>query len=149
MSTGLREVSWMSAAITSMTGKARTTRTAAATILSRRRPQRSRSRGRWAATCTSRSGGRTGCASTKEFTGCAMTGIRGKVRARTRPDTCVTEPTGSDDVSVCGVACGRSEEHTSELQSRLHLVCRLLLEKKNLALPTMLEPRHTLVHPTL
>jgi len=24
----------------------------------------------------------------------------------------------------------RSEEHTSELQSRLHLVCRLLLEKK-------------------
>src|SRR2546422_10541088 len=30
------------------------------------------------------------------------------------------------------VPCGplRSEEHTSELQSRLHLVCRLLLEKK-------------------
>src|SRR3989449_7789963 len=28
-------------------------------------------------------------------------------------------------------ACSsRSEEHTSELQSRLHLVCRLLLEKK-------------------
>src|SRR5690554_7073042 len=26
---------------------------------------------------------------------------------------------------------GRSEEHTSELQSRPHLVCRLLLEKKN------------------
>src|SRR2546429_1011168 len=30
---------------------------------------------------------------------------------------------------VCVIA--RSEEHTSELQSRLHLVCRLLLEKKN------------------
>src|SRR2546429_1532607 len=30
----------------------------------------------------------------------------------------------------------RSEEHTSELQSRLHLVCRLLLEKKNLQAPT-------------
>src|SRR2546429_4292498 len=29
----------------------------------------------------------------------------------------------------------RSEEHTSELQSRLHLVCRLLLEKKKI-------PRH-------
>src|SRR2546429_4407297 len=29
--------------------------------------------------------------------------------------------------------CGRSEEHTSELQSRLHLVCRLLLEKKNIS----------------
>src|SRR2546429_4972014 len=28
----------------------------------------------------------------------------------------------------------RSEEHTSELQSRLHLVCRLLLEKKKKAL---------------
>src|SRR5690554_7337305 len=27
---------------------------------------------------------------------------------------------------------GRSEEHTSELQSRPHLVCRLLLEKKNI-----------------
>src|SRR2546429_5545926 len=32
---------------------------------------------------------------------------------------------------VCGVLFGRSEEHTSELQSRLHLVCRLLLEKNN------------------
>src|SRR2546425_9686124 len=27
--------------------------------------------------------------------------------------------------------CGRSEEHTSELQSLAYLVCRLLLEKKN------------------
>src|SRR2546429_4488604 len=30
----------------------------------------------------------------------------------------------------------RSEEHTSELQSRLHLACRLLLEKKKLILRT-------------
>src|SRR2546422_5762996 len=30
----------------------------------------------------------------------------------------------------CTTGCTRSEEHTSELQSRLHLVCRLLLEKK-------------------
>src|SRR2546422_7160994 len=29
----------------------------------------------------------------------------------------------------------RSEEHTSELQSRLHLVCRLLLEKKKKGRP--------------
>src|SRR5687768_18255273 len=29
----------------------------------------------------------------------------------------------------------RSEEHTSELQSRLHIVCRLLLEKKNTTPP--------------
>src|SRR5689334_24568170 len=28
------------------------------------------------------------------------------------------------------VSAGRSEEHTSELQSQFHLVCRLLLEKK-------------------
>src|SRR5713226_10341747 len=30
----------------------------------------------------------------------------------------------------CGGALRRSEEHTSELQSPVHLVCRLLLEKK-------------------
>src|SRR2546422_5318926 len=30
----------------------------------------------------------------------------------------------------------RSEEHTSELQSRLHLVCRLLLEKKKITIET-------------
>src|SRR2546422_5712004 len=40
-------------------------------------------------------------------------GIEGSI-----PDTWVT------------VYSERSEEHTSELQSRLHLVCRLLLEKK-------------------
>src|SRR6202045_4423524 len=32
--------------------------------------------------------------------------------------------------STVGSFDGRSEEHTSELQSRPHLVCRLLLEKK-------------------
>src|ERR1035438_1431740 len=31
---------------------------------------------------------------------------------------------------LAGVAVSRSEEHTSELQSLRHLVCRLLLEKK-------------------
>src|SRR2546422_6066951 len=36
------------------------------------------------------------------------------------------DPVNGDDVGVIE----RSEEHTSELQSRLHLVCRLLLEKK-------------------
>src|SRR5687768_17721058 len=36
---------------------------------------------------------------------------------------------------------GRSEEHTSELQSRLHLVCRLLLEKKK-ACRRWPHPRH-------
>src|SRR5690625_6252823 len=31
---------------------------------------------------------------------------------------------------ICPILTTRSEEHTSELQSRGHLVCRLLLEKK-------------------
>src|SRR5256884_1022901 len=35
------------------------------------------------------------------------------------------------EVGLSGEVLRRSEEHTSELQSRLHLVCRLLLEKKN------------------
>src|SRR2546429_6323352 len=40
----------------------------------------------------------------------------------------------------------RSEEHTSELQSRLHLVCRLLLEKKKqLHTHTCLTLPHTLL----
>src|SRR2546429_6835193 len=34
----------------------------------------------------------------------------------------------------------RSEEHTSELQSRLHLVCRLLLEKKNTLITAATSP---------
>src|SRR2546429_3761416 len=38
--------------------------------------------------------------------------------------TSISRSTGSVSASA------RSEEHTSELQSRLHLVCRLLLEKK-------------------
>src|SRR2546429_823007 len=36
----------------------------------------------------------------------------------------------------------RSEEHTSELQSRLHLVCRLLLEKKKKKTELERRPRH-------
>src|SRR3712207_8043989 len=36
-----------------------------------------------------------------------------------------------DDVDGRAVILNRSEEHTSELQSRQYLVCRLLLEKKN------------------
>src|SRR2546422_1659490 len=38
-------------------------------------------------------------------------------------------PTMSPATKTAMIA-NRSEEHTSELQSRLHLVCRLLLEKK-------------------
>src|SRR5205809_2383647 len=41
---------------------------------------------------------------------------------------------GADLTSPATTVELRSEEHTSELQSRLHLVCRLLLEKKKEAL---------------
>src|SRR5687768_17739604 len=44
---------------------------------------------------------------------------------------CVARRQGGVLSIVAILQCGgRSEEHTSELQSRLHLVCRLLLEKK-------------------
>src|SRR2546422_4750778 len=43
--------------------------------------------------------------------------------------TAWTGPVPSDDEKQITFDL-RSEEHTSELQSRLHLVCRLLLEKK-------------------
>src|SRR5256884_6553114 len=39
----------------------------------------------------------------------------------------------------------RSEEHTSELQSRLHLVCRLLLEKKKILAISIINPIHKLL----
>src|SRR5260370_35884982 len=38
-------------------------------------------------------------------------------------------------IVLLGAFVGRSEEHTSELQSHLNLVCRLLLEKKKVKLP--------------
>src|SRR2546422_11220741 len=50
-------------------------------------------------------------------------GVRGN--AKHNP-ACQTNP----EILEHDEASGRSEEHTSELQSRLHLVCRLLLEKK-------------------
>src|SRR3712207_7896836 len=41
---------------------------------------------------------------------------------------------------VHSVHSTRSEEHTSELQSRQYLVCRLLLEKKKIRTPHVLTP---------
>src|SRR3712207_7798023 len=63
----------------------------------------------------------------------------GRIKARPgkcRFSTIRRECSENDGYWVC---LTRSEEHTSELQSRQYLVCRLLLEKKN--------SRHT--HPTL
>src|SRR3712207_8610599 len=63
-------------------------------------------------------------------------GLLGRGRGRLQPDQ-LGDPGG--DVLALAIAVGvqppaqlgrRSEEHTSELQSRQYLVCRLLLEKK-------------------
>src|SRR2546429_2987582 len=65
---------------------------------------------------------------------------RTSIRARTRrARVCECQAAGGggrarQDLLGCRLRVAarrlRSEEHTSELQSRLHLVCRLLLEKK-------------------
>src|SRR2546429_6525536 len=54
--------------------------------------------------------------------------------ARSKPsaDAVMSRLIGNEVPASAAAPSGhsRSEEHTSELQSRLHLVCRLLLEKK-------------------
>src|SRR5690625_6787031 len=54
-------------------------------------------------------------------------------RLVTHSHRCSPWPSGScPRTSLTTKSSGRSEEHTSELQSRGHLVCRLLLEKKHI-----------------
>src|SRR5689334_24518505 len=60
-----------------------------------------------------------------------------KVPDPTDPTDDTLAQTAVDVIDQCGptefhvrIAGPRSEEHTSELQSQFHLVCRLLLEKK-------------------
>src|SRR5438105_10038389 len=53
-------------------------------------------------------------------------GHSARVLATSRP----SRRAGSASISSPGSRAARSEEHTSELQSRVDLVCRLLLEKK-------------------
>src|SRR5690625_6860223 len=53
--------------------------------------------------------------------------------ARSRVDKVGPCPVGSSPCPQPWRSRSRSEEHTSELQSRGHLVCRLLLEKKKKA----------------
>src|SRR3989449_7807626 len=68
-------------------------------------------------------------------------GLRvGDVRAAT-----VGDHAGRPGAAAGGAADGgaRSEEHTSELQSRLHLVCRLLLEKKKKKYKQLRSLQHT------
>src|SRR5256884_1690031 len=58
----------------------------------------------------------------------------------------LNEPPGAPVIELGDL---RSEEHTSELQSRLHLVCRLLLEKKKKTpLPTLTESIYIHLTPT-
>src|SRR5690606_41177321 len=73
----------------------------------------------------------------RSFSGCRRPWQRRKRKAQ----ACTGEPGQfRQQHSLCGderdfvpesCGTGRSEEHTSELQSRENLVCRLLLEKKN------------------
>src|SRR3712207_6865240 len=57
-------------------------------------------------------------------------GLRAAARHPSRP-AAAPQPAGiAGGSSRSSSTCVRSEEHTSELQSRQYLVCRLLLEKK-------------------
>src|SRR2546422_6873564 len=67
-------------------------------------------------------GGRTRARAADERTDAAVPGRADAVGVR--------GGVGRADLRVARAQRVRSEEHTSELQSRLHLVCRLLLEKK-------------------
>src|SRR5256884_1958834 len=62
-------------------------------------------------------------------------GINSKLTARAAAeghvqDVKISYPSDAVEQYLAYGSLYRSEEHTSELQSRLHLVCRLLLEKK-------------------
>src|SRR5205809_3608514 len=58
--------------------------------------------------------------------------LASQVKARPHEDASASGATNHISLEPrVDVPGDRSEEHTSELQSRLHLVCRLLLEKKN------------------
>src|SRR3712207_7058698 len=61
--------------------------------------------------------------------GQAARGRRGRAHSRERP-TRLRDPDGGPHRVGAVAGDRRSEEHTSELQSRQYLVCRLLLEKK-------------------
>src|SRR2546422_8366914 len=63
------------------------------------------------------------------------------------PNVRVTDAAFDPNLGVTGGGAAflgdyRSEEHTSELQSRLHLVCRLLLEKKKTPSSPLHKRRH-------
>src|SRR5438874_10378437 len=82
------------------------------------------------------------------FRSLAVHGLEGQVREVNRRGVRLAR-----DVRESAGRLARSEEHTSELQSRRDLVCRLLLEKKKKKNPTSSQrtpppPPHTPTHPT-
>src|SRR2546422_2511922 len=69
----------------------------------------------------------------RSLVGMPETGSRGGPAACEPPfieELCRLGHQVEEEVYAHSESESRSEEHTSELQSRLHLVCRLLLEKK-------------------
>src|ERR1041385_9431846 len=73
--------------------------------------------------------------SQQAITGLSITIVEGEgainnVRQRVNREPIVQVEDNNRKPVAGAVVVFRSEEHTSELQSRLHLVCRLLLEKK-------------------
>src|SRR5687768_18358521 len=61
----------------------------------------------------------------------SVAGVTDRVSVIVRDGDFLPVPNAEVAVQITAPTGERSEEHTSELQSRLHLVCRLLLEKKN------------------
>src|SRR5690554_6971106 len=56
--------------------------------------------------------------------------LSGRAASERFSSASIKDTSGNSSASTTLAATTRSEEHTSELQSRPHLVCRLLLEKK-------------------
>src|SRR2546422_3677815 len=79
-------------------------------------------------------GGRTPASDLKHSSGISQTGwsvgCRGRSSSFATSSRCILLALHSLGPTCTYRHVWRSEEHTSELQSRLHLVCRLLLEKK-------------------
>src|SRR3712207_6959365 len=66
----------------------------------------------------------------REWSAAAPPSARRALRRESPPAGCESHRRG---LSSAACPASRSEEHTSELQSRQYLVCRLLLEKKKIA----------------
>src|SRR5437762_5289292 len=65
-------------------------------------------------------------------------------RLKEHPSTHLQHPRKAPISKIQVVRLGRSEEHTSELQSPMYLVCRLLLEKKKTNRPCpLISEEHT------